>query len=66
MTSCRRGAVGRVCSLTVAQGLKPWITKCAPFLRGSLTIESCADVTLGYALEPVTFVLGFKKIFVEV
>lgn len=36
------------------------------FLRGSLSVESCADVTLGYALEPVTFVLGFKKIFVEV
>lgn len=36
------------------------------FLRGSLTIKSCADVTLEYGLEPVAFVLGFKKIFVEV
>lgn len=40
--------------------------QCALFLRGSLTIKSRANVTLEYGLEPGTFVLGFKKIFVEV
>lgn len=35
---------------------------CSFFKRYSLTIKSCAGVTLGYGLEPV-FVVGFKKIF---
>lgn len=39
---------------------------CFFFKRESLTIKSHTDVTLGYDLEPVLFVLSFKDIFVEV